>query len=845
MYKTPLLKQYFEIADKYKDSIILMQVGDFYESYGKNAEIVSSTLNLVLTKRSDGPDNKVFLCGFPHHASDVYIPKLVKSGYKVAVYDQLEDVSQVAKGALIKRGLTEMITPGLVTEENVLSEKKNNYLAAIYFQKDSIGIAFLDLSTGEFSTTQDTENIYIQKLIYNFLPNEIIFCQDQKQELENLLPNYKGLKTAQQDWIYKEKYATELINKCFDSISIKGFGLNEMPNATITCGAIFQYLKETGHERLQHITKISRILKDNYLWLDKFTIANLELVFSQHEDGKSLFSVLDKNITPMGSRLLRKWLIFPLKQRDAILKRQALVEEFYNENELRFQIFNELHNIVDIERICNKISSRRISPKEMMTLGISLQRVSNIATLLKEKSVDIRFNDHSDLIDKIKKIIKEDFSSNDDFINFGVNEELDEYKKLKTNSETFLNELLQKEILRTAIPSLKIVYNRIIGYYFEVTNVHKDKAPEDWILKQTLTTGRRYTSVELKEYEDKILNANFKITELENSIFGELIDSALEHIEGIIDDAKNIAYLDCLTNFAQLAYDYNYVKPNITTDGRIDIKQGRHPVIERCLAVDEIYIPNDVFLDNDSQQVIILSGPNMVGKSAVLRQTALIVILAQMGAYVPAASADICIVDKIFTRVGASDNISSGESTFMVEMTETSIIMNNLTSQSLVILDEIGRGTSTHDGISIACALVKYLHENKVKTLFATHYHELSFLEGQLERVKNFHMVVKNINGNIIFVRKLARGSAESSFGINVAKLAGMPQSIISSAQKIMRSLQNGELKFETKKDDGEFDDDTKFDNLKKLLDGIDLNNITPLEALNKLCELKLLVNKI
>ena len=845
MYKTPLLKQYFEIADRYKDSIILMQVGDFYETYGKNAEIVSSTLNLVLTKRSDGPDNKVFLCGFPHHASDVYIPKLVKNGYKVAVYDQLEDASQATKGNLIRRGLTEMITPGLVTEENVLSEKKNNYLASIFFNKDSIGISFLDLSTGEFSTTQDSEAIYIQKLIYNFVPNEIIFCQDQKQELENLLPNYKGLKTPQQEWIYKEKYATELINKCFDSITIKGFGLNEMSNATISCGAIFQYLKETGHEKLQHITKISRIIKDNYLWLDKFTIANLELIFSQHEDGKSLFSVLDKNITPMGSRLLRKWLIFPLKQKDAIIKRQYFVEKFYNENELRFQIFNELRDIVDIERICNKIPSRKISPKEMMTLGISLQHVVNIASLLSEKSFDMKFNDHGELIEKIKRILKEDFSSNDDFINFGVNEELDDYKKLKSNSETFLNELLQKEILRTGITSLKIVYNRIIGYYFDVTNVHKDKAPENWILKQTLTSGRRYTSVELKEYEDKILNANFKIAELENSIFAELVDDALEHIEKIIDDAKKISRVDCFTNFAQLAYDYNYVKPNITEDCRIDIKQGRHPVIERCLAADEIYIPNDVFLGNNDQQVIILSGPNMVGKSAVLRQTALIVIMAQIGAFVPAAAADICVVDKIFTRVGASDNISSGESTFMVEMTETSIIMNNLTPQSLVILDEIGRGTSTHDGISIACALVEYLHQNNVKTLFATHYHELSFLEGKLERVKNFHMVVKNINGNIIFVRKLVRGSAEGSFGINVAKLAGMPQSIISCAQKIMRSLQNGELKFETQKDDNVFAEDNKFDNIKKFLDHIDINNVTPLEAMNKLCELKLLVNKI
>lgn len=633
--------------------------------------------------------------------------------------------------------------------------------------------------------------------------------------MENLLPKYKGLKTAQQDWIYKEKYATELINKFFDSATIKGFGINEMPSATIACGAIFQYLQDTGHEKIQHITKISRIIKDNFLWLDKFTIANLELVFSQHEDGKSLFSVIDKNITPMGSRLLRKWLIFPLKQYNAIIRRQNFVEKFYQDNDLRFEVFKELHNIADIERMCNKISSRKISPKEMMTLGTSLQHVLHIGSLFKEKSVDINFNDHAGLISKIKTFIKEDFSSNDDFINLGVNEELDEYKKLKTNSETFLNELLQKEIARTSISSLKIVYNRIIGYYFDVTNVHKDKAPSDWILKQTLTTGRRYTSAELKEYEEKILNASYRIADLEKIIFNELVDYVLQHIEKIIEDAKKISHVDCYTSLAQLAYDYNYVKPNITTDGKIDINQGRHPVIERCLAADEIYIPNDVYLDNETQQVIILSGPNMVGKSAVLRQTALIVILAQIGSFVPAASADICVVDKIFTRVGASDNISSGESTFMMEMTETSIIMNNLTSQSLVILDEIGRGTSTHDGISIACALVEYLYEHQVKTLFATHYHELNFLEGQLERVKNFHMIVKNINGNIIFVRKLAPGSAESSFGINVAKLAGMPQSIISSAQKIMHSLQNGELKLETQKSEEEINYDATIDNIK------------------------------
>lgn len=843
MYKTPLLKQYFEIAEKYKDSIILMQVGDFYESYGENAEIVSKTLNLVLTKRSDGPNNKVYLCGFPHHASDVYIPKLVKNGYKVAVYDQLEEAGQ-AKG-LIKRGLTEMITPGLVTEDNVLSEKKNNYLAAIYFQKESIGIAFLDLSTGDFATTQDEDKIYIQKLIHNFLPNEIIFCQEQKQELEDLLPKYKCLKTSQQSWLYKEKYAKELINKYFNSISIKGFGINEMPNAVISCGAIFQYLQDTGHEKVQHITKISRIIKDNFLWLDKFTIANLELIFSQHEDGKSLFSVLDKNITPMGSRLLRKWLIFPLKKYDSILSRQGFVENFYNDNELRFAVFKELQNVVDIERMCNKISSRKISPKEMIALGISLKHIGNVYSLLKEKYINISFHDNSRLIKKIQDIIKEDFNSNDDFINFGVNEELDEYKKLKTNSEKFLNELLQKEITRTSIPSLKIVYNRIIGYYFEVTNVHKHKAPEDWILKQTVTTGGRYTSAELKDYEEKILNANYKISELENAIFNELIDDVLKEIDKIIEDAKKIAHVDCYSSLAQLAYDYNYVKPNITTDGEIDIKQGRHPVIERCLAADEIYIPNDVFLDNDTQQIIILSGPNMVGKSAVLRQTALIVILAQIGSFVPAASANICVVDKIFTRVGASDNISLGESTFMMEMTEASIIMNNLTSHSLVILDEIGRGTSTYDGISIACALVEYLYNHHVKTLFATHYHELNFLESQLERVKNFHMIVKNINGNIIFVRKLARGSAESSFGINVAKLAGMPQSIVSRAQKIMNGLQNGELKFDTEKSEKEIAEDNRLDNITNFLDKINLNSITPLEALNKLNELKILIHSI
>ncbi len=778
--ETPLMKQYNAIKAKHPGALLLFRVGDFYETFGEDAIRASKILDIVLTKRANGSASHIELAGFPHHSLDTYLPKLVRAGNRVAICDQLEDPKSV-KG-IVKRGVTELVTPGLSMNDNVLDQRSNNYLAALSFGKEKIGISLLDLSTGEFMVSQGNEN-YIDKLLQSFNPSEVIYCKKFKERFETRLQD-KYNTYCLEEWIFGLDYGYEKLTSHFKTANLKGFGIEEMTDAICAAGAVLFYLEETEHKEVNHISAISRIEADKYVWLDKFTIRNLELLFTQQSDGTPLIDILDKTLTPMGARMLKKWLVLPLKDKAVIEERLSVVEAFVDRPELQEKILELLKHIGDLERLISKVSVLRINPRELVQLKRALTNMEPIILALKtsenktlEKYSDL-LNPCHHLLEKIEKELKEDapiLSNLGNVIKDGVHEELDELRKIAYSGKDYLLQIQKREVERTGISSLKIAYNKVFGYYLEVSNAHKDKVPEEWIRKQTLVNAERYITEELKIYEDKILNAEDKIHVIEQSLFRDLVLFSTDYVSEIQQNAKTIGTIDCLSAFAEIAVRNNYCRPGITEENLIDIKEGRHPVIEQQLPVGEQYIPNSVFLDDVSQQIMVITGPNMAGKSALLRQTALIVLMAQMGSFVPAAYAKIGIVDKVFTRVGASDNLSKGESTFMVEMTETASILNNLSEKSLILMDEIGRGTSTYDGVSIAWSIVEHLHNHvkfKAKTMFATHYHELNQITEDFPRVKNFNVSVKELDNRVIFMRKLKEGGSEHSFGIHVAQMA-------------------------------------------------------------------------
>ncbi|MEM7383113.1 MAG: DNA mismatch repair protein MutS [Bacteroidota bacterium] len=859
---TPLMRQYKQIKAKYPGALLLFRVGDFYETFGEDAVKTSKILDIVLTKRSNGAAAEVALAGFPYHALDTYLPKLVKAGHRVAICDQLED-PKTAKG-LVKRGVTELITPGLSFHDTVLEQKRNNYLASLYFDGNAIGIAFLDVSTGEFLTAQG-ETDYIEKLMQSFRPAEVILSKKQQPAFQAFTkehyPSY-----CLEEWVYHLDYAHEMLNDHFGTTSVKGFGIANLPAGIIASGAILRYLEETEHAEVRHIASIARLEEDKHVWLDKFTIKNLELVQPQQEGGVSLIEVLDRTVTPMGARLMKKWLVLPLKDVHAIQRRLDAVEIFVNDPLLWQNILQELKQVSDLERLISKVSVGRANPRDLLALRKALQHTEPIQQCLKESEQEqlIKLNqqlhDCAYLLAKISKTIQENpplVTNQGGLIKQGVSPTLDELRGMTKESKDYLLQLQQQEIKRTGISSLKIAYNKVFGYYLEVTHTHKAKVPTDWIRKQTLTNAERYITEELKVYEDKILHAEEKIRVLEQKLYGELLDDAAEFVPQIQQNAKILAKLDCYLAFAQEARINQYTRPVVNDSNTITIQAGRHPVIEQQLPLDEKYVPNDIYLDNDQQQIIIITGPNMAGKSALLRQTALIVLMAQVGSFVPAASASIGLVDKIFTRVGATDNLARGESTFMMEMSETASIMHNLSDRSLVVMDEIGRGTSTYDGISIAWSIVEYLHNHpkyRARTLFATHYHELNQLAEQLTRVKNFNVTVKEAKDKIIFLHKLSEGGSKHSFGIHVAQLAGMPGSVVKRAGEILQHLAQDSLQGEQQEQLKTiptnsyqlalFEADPTFTKLKALINQIELDALSPSEALHKLSELKALLNK-
>ncbi|MBV6646037.1 MAG: DNA mismatch repair protein MutS [Cyclobacteriaceae bacterium] len=855
--ETPLMKQYNAIKTKYPGALLLFRVGDFYETFGEDAVSASKILDIVLTKRANGAASHIELAGFPHHALDAYLPKLVRAGQRVAICDQLEDPKSV-KG-IVKRGVTELVTPGLSLNDNVLEQNRNNYLASIYFGKDSCGISFLDLSTGEFFVAKG-DGQYVEKLVQGFQPSEIIYNKDASTLFEKAFSDQYN-EYALDSWIYAFDFGYEKLIRHFKTSNLKGFGIEDMEEAIISAGAILHYLDETEHKEVAHITGISRIEEERFMWLDKFTVRNLELLQSTQSDGVPLIQVLDQVVTPMGSRMLRKWLVLPLKNREQIQSRLDTVEAFKTSSDLLESTIAHLKQIGDLERLISKVATARINPRELLQLKKSLSHIAPVQKSLGEtevdqfKSLSDRLNDCHELITKIEEQLQEDPPINPthgNVIKEGIDAELDDLRKIAFSGKDYLLQIQRRETERTGIPSLKIAYNKVFGYYLEVTNAHKDKVPEEWIRKQTLVNAERYITEELKTYEEKILKAEDQINVIESRLYQQLVQAAMEYIDPIQQNARVIATIDCLSNFAKIAEEFSYIKPTITEESELDIKQGRHPVIERLMPADEEYIPNDVFLDGESQQVIIITGPNMAGKSALLRQVALIVMMGQMGSYVPAGYARIGVTDKIFTRVGASDNLSRGESTFMVEMTETASILNNLSDQSLVIMDEIGRGTSTYDGISIAWSIVEHLHNHpkfKAKTLFATHYHELNELAKDLPRVKNFNVSVKELENKVIFLRKLVEGGSEHSFGIHVAQMAGMPNEIVIRANEILKHLEKDKLTEAEKEKLAElpasnfqlnlFEADPKFDQVLSLLNDVDVNTISPVEALLKLNEMK------
>ncbi len=857
--ETPLMQQYNQIKNKYPDACLLFRVGDFYETFGEDAVRTAKVLGITLTKRGAGSSSETELAGFPHHSLNVYLPKLVKAGLRVAICDQLEDPKMTK--TIVKRGVTELVTPGVAINDEVLQSKSNNFLAALHFGKKNIGIAFLDVSTGEFLTSQGSEE-YIDKLLQNFKPSEVLVQKGNKNHFLHHFGSDFNLFYLE-DWIFKDDYANESLTNHFKTNSLKGFGIDELQEGIISCGAILYYLSETQHNKIQHITNIQRIAEDAYVWMDRFTIRNLELYGSANENATTLLDVIDKTLSPMGGRLLKRWLALPLKDIDAINKRFDVVDYFKENSDVLQNFQYQIKQISDLERLISKLATGKISPREFVILKESLDAIIPLKeSALQSKNDALKVigdNLHACelLREKISTTISADAPvalNKGNAIANGVNEELDELRNISQSGKSFLEAIEQRESEATGIPSLKVAFNNVFGYYIEVRNTHKDKVPADWIRKQTLVNAERYITEELKEYEAKILGAEERISKIEAEIYEKFIMWCAQYIQPVQLNAQLVAQLDCLQSYTQLAIENNYVRPDLEESFVLEIKDGRHPVIEKQLPIGTPYIANDVYLDTDSQQIIMITGPNMSGKSAILRQTALIVLLAQMGCFVPAASVRMGIVDKIFTRVGASDNISMGESTFMVEMNETASILNNLTNRSLVLLDEIGRGTSTYDGISIAWAIAEYIHEHpqKAKTLFATHYHELNDMHEQFDRIKNYNVSVKELKDNVLFLRKLVPGGSAHSFGIHVAKMAGMPNLVVQKAQKILKKLEASHKTENSqdalKQDDLQLSifnlDDPILEEIREEIVNLDINTLTPVEALMKLNEIKKMVIK-
>ena len=858
---TPLMQQYNKIKRKYPDAMLLFRVGDFYETFGEDAVQASKILGIVLTKRGAGSESETHLAGFPHHSLNSYLPKLVKAGLRVAICDQLEDPKMTK--TIVKRGVTELVTPGVALNDEVLQSKSNNFLAAVHFGKKHIGVSFLDISTGEFLTAQGNEE-YIDKLLQNFKPSEVLVQKQFKQKFSQFKANFYTFYLD--DWVFQYEFAHESLCKHFSVKSLKGFGVEGLEEGITASGAILFYLSETQHNNVSHISQIKQIHQDKYVWMDRFTLRNLELHVSNAADGISLLDIIDQTVSPMGGRLLRRWLSLPLKDLNEIRERQNIVK-YLIEHEVDFeQILAHIKSMSDLERLISKVAAGKISPREVVVLKNSLLAISPIKEITANSGTEAlvyladKLDPCLELCQKISQTLNENAPVNinkGNSIAKGVSEELDELRELSSSGKSYLEQMVEREIERTGISSLKIAFNNVFGYYIEVRNTHKDKVPEEWIRKQTLVSAERYITEELKHYESKILGAQEKIAVLEQQIFEQLIDYLLQFIQPIQKNASQIASLDCLCAFAQNAINYNFVKPVLDESTDLDIKNGRHPVIEKQLPPGEAYIANDVVLNRNQQQIIMITGPNMSGKSAILRQTALIVILAQMGSYIPAQNAKIGLVDKIFTRVGASDNISMGESTFMVEMNETASILNNLSERSLVLLDEIGRGTSTYDGISIAWAIAEYLHNHptKPKTLFATHYHELNDMSESFDRIKNFNVSVKELKDNVIFLRKLVPGGSKHSFGIHVAKLAGMPNEVVFKANKILARLEKSHASEDVqeklkqhKKDDLQLSifqlDDPLLEEIKDEIMRTNIDTLTPIEALMKLNEIKRMLIK-
>ena len=861
---TPMMKQFLELKAKHPDAVMLFRCGDFYETYSTDAVLASEILGITLTKRANGKGKTIEMAGFPHHALDTYLPKLIRAGKRVAICDQLEDPKLTKK--LVKRGITELVTPGVSINDNILNYRENNFLAAVHFGKGACGVAFLDISTGEFLTAEGSFD-HIDKLLNNFAPKEVLFERGRRGMFEGNFGS-KFFTFELDDWVFTETTAREKLLKHFEVKNLKGFGVEHLKNGIIASGAILQYLIMTQHTQIGHITSLARIEEDKYVRLDKFTVRSLELMGSMNDGGSSLLDVIDKTISPMGARLLKRWMVFPLKDVKPINGRLDVVEYFFRKPEFKGVIEEQLHLIGDLERIISKVAVGRVSPREVVALKVALQAIEPIKEVCMDADnaslnhIGGQLDICRSIRDRIEREINNDpplLVNKGGVIKSGVNAELDELRRIAYSGKDYLLQIQQRESELTGIPSLKIGYNNVFGYYIEVRNVHKDKVPQEWIRKQTLVNAERYITQELKEYEEKILGAEDKILVLETQLYAELVQSLSEFIPAIQTDANQIARLDCLLSFATAARENNYIRPVISDDEVLEIHQGRHPVIEKQLPIGEKYVANDVMLDSSTQQIIIITGPNMAGKSALLRQTALITLMAQIGCFVPAESAHIGLVDKIFTRVGASDNISVGESTFMVEMNEAADILNNLSPRSLVLFDELGRGTSTYDGISIAWAIVEYIHEHphaKARTLFATHYHELNEMEKSFKRIKNYNVSVKEIDNKVIFLRKLERGGSEHSFGIHVAKMAGMPKSIVKRAGDILKQLEKdnrqqgiaakpmvevGETRGGMQLSFFQLDDPVLCQIRDEILN-LDVNNLTPLEALNKLNDIKRIV---
>ena len=861
---TPMMKQFLDLKAKHPDAVMLFRCGDFYETYSTDAVVAAEILGITLTKRANGKGKTVEMAGFPHHALDTYLPKLVRAGKRVAICDQLEDPKMTKK--LVKRGITELVTPGVSINDNILNYRENNFLAAVHFGKGTCGVAFLDISTGEFLTAEGPFD-YVDKLLNNFAPKEVLFERGKRGMFEGNFGS-KFFTFELDDWVFTETTAREKLLKHFETKNLKGFGVEHLKNGIIASGAILQYLIMTQHTQIGHITSLARIEEDKYVRLDKFTVRSLELIGSMNDGGSSLLNVIDKTISPMGARLLKRWLVFPLKDVLPINERLNVVEYFFRQPDFKELIEEQLHLIGDLERIISKVAVGRVSPREVVALKVALQAIEPIKEACLEADnaslnrIGEQLNICKSIRDRIEKEINNDpplLINKGGVMKSGVNAELDELRQIAYSGKDYLLQIQQRESELTEIPSLKIGYNNVFGYYIEVRNTHKDKVPQEWIRKQTLANAERYITQELKEYEEKILGAEDKILILETQLYMELVQALSEFIPAIQVNANQIARLDCLLSFANVARENNYIRPVIEDNDVLDIRQGRHPVIEKQLPIGEKYIANDVVLDSSSQQIIIITGPNMAGKSALLRQTALITLLAQIGSFVPAESAHIGLVDKIFTRVGASDNISVGESTFMVEMNEAADILNNLSSRSLVLFDELGRGTSTYDGISIAWAIVEHIHEHpkaKARTLFATHYHELNEMEKSFKRIKNYNVSVKEVDNKVIFLRKLERGGSEHSFGIHVAKMAGMPKSIVKRANDILKQLEAdnrqqgiaskpmaevGETRGGMQLSFFQLEDPVLCQIRDEILN-LDVNNLTPLEALNKLNDIKRIV---